>query len=216
MNSKKHVFWQAFLLSVLIFILGIVVGIYFEQLRSDNSNILFYESESSLFDTLAFSDLLSSGNLSCDEMILAHIAFADDIFEDAKTVSELDSSNKMTHSLRAIHKKYDLLRTILWVNAIKLRENCPQVNNVVYIYNLDEEDLDKRAKQGTFSKILTELKENNGDRILLIPIAADQDISSLNFLIENYEIEDFPAIIINEKHKIYDLQNPDELEQYLE
>ncbi len=216
LENKKHVFWQAFFLTMLVFGLGLVSGIYFEQMRTDNSNILFYQSESSLFDTLALINLINLDKLSCDELIESHVRFADKIFDEARNIDKLEQSNKITDSLKLIHKKYDLLRTILWISAIDLKEKCAGVNTVVYLYVFDEDDIGKKAKQVTFSKLLIDLKDKRGNNIILIPIAVDQEIASLDYLMEKYKVNEFPTVSINEETIIIDLLSIEDLEQYLE
>ena len=53
-----------------------------------------------------------------------------------------------------------------------------------------------------------------GNEVILIPIAADQDITSLDYLIEKYEIKEFPAVIINEKDVLYEHKTTKELSEY--
>jgi len=60
MENKKHVFWQAFFLTMLFFFLGLVLGIYLEQTRIDSTNIAFYQSEVSLYDSFALGKLLEN------------------------------------------------------------------------------------------------------------------------------------------------------------
>ena len=58
--------------------------------------------------------------------------------------------------------------------------------------------------QSVWSKILVDLKNQEGDNIILIPIAVDSEISSLNLITHNFNITNYPVLIIDEKHLIYD------------
>ena len=126
LKNKKHVFWQAFFLTILFFFLGLVLGVYLEQLRSDDSNIIFYQSETSLYDSFALSKLLDNSLISCDELADANVNFADKIYEEAKELERFDSSSKLTDSIKIIHRKYDLLRTLLWMNLIEVKEETSE------------------------------------------------------------------------------------------
>jgi hypothetical protein len=213
--SSKHVFWQALLVTVLIFALGLVFGVYLEEMRSDNANVIFYQSEADLFDALSLTYLLNSQELSCQELEEGYVNFADKIYTEAKTVRQFDDSSKITSSTKYIHKKYDLLRTILWINIVDIQKKCPDINTVVYLYEYNTDDLNKKAEQAVFAKMLNDLKNNEGNSFILIPIAVDNGIYSLDSFIHSKGIQEFPVIIINEEDYFYNLTSAEELEKYL-
>ena len=212
-ESKKHVFWQAFFLTSMFFILGLVFGIYLEQARTDSLNVAFYQSESSLYDSFALGQLANDPSISCKMITDANVVFADKIYEEAKNLEKFDESNKLTESAKIIHRKYDLLRTLLWMNPINIKENC-NANTIVYLYAYKTDNMKLKAEQIVWSRILEELKYQMGNEVILIPIAADQDITSLDYLIEKYEIKEFPAVIINEKDVLYEHKTTKELSEY--
>ncbi|MBI5803294.1 hypothetical protein HY448_01255 [Candidatus Pacearchaeota archaeon] len=214
-ENKKHVFWQAFFLTVLFFSLGLVLGVYFEQTRNDNTNMIFYQSETSLYDSFALGILSSNPTISCEGIELANIDFANSIYEEALSLEEFDESNKMTKSLKSIHRKYDLLRTLLWMNMISVKEKCKDISTVVYLYEYNTDDIETRSKQIVWSRILQDLKEQKGDEIILIPIAVDQGIISLEHLIKPYGISKFPVVVVNEKTVLYEHQSVKELAELL-
>ena len=214
LENKKHVFWQAFFMTVLFFGLGLVFGVYLEQLRTDEINTIFYNSEASLYDSFALGQLFNDPSVSCDSLNEISVTFADKIYNEARDLEKFDDSNKLTDSLKAVHKKYDLLRTLLWMNIISARENCANINTVVYFYEYDAEEVSLRAKQTVWERILGDLKAQLGNEIILIPIAVDQEITSLDFLLKKYNIEEFPAVIINEKVILYEHETVEELVKY--
>ncbi len=215
LQSKKHVFWQALFVTILVFSLGIVIGIYFEQMRVDESNILFYESEIALFDAFALSKLPEAGNFSCDNLVGANLKFADRIYNEARVLEKYDESSKITQSLKSIHRKYDLLRTILWMNVIDVEGEC-NIDSVVYFYVYDTEDIGVKSEQVVFSRVLRDLKEDKGGELILIPIAVDSEISSLDYLLDVYGVDEFPSILVNEEHLITNISSKEEIEKYLE
>lgn len=215
MVSKKSIFWQSFLVAVLIFAIGITLGVYFEQIRNDKASIISYSSEISLFDTLSWINLAESSDLSLQEAVRANMEFANKIYNEARELEKYDDSTKMTESIKIIHRRYDLLRTILWINTIKLRKQYPELNYVVYLYKYDSQDIEQRARQATFSRVLIELKERNGDGFVLIPIAVNSNISSLDYLMSHYNLTEVPVILINENIRITEIPTVQELERYL-
>ena len=80
LSDKKHVFWQAFFLTTLFFFLGLIIGVYVEQMRTDSINSEFYQSETSLYDALALGKLSDSSSFSCRELVEANVNFADKIY----------------------------------------------------------------------------------------------------------------------------------------
>lgn len=215
-SSKKHVFWQAFFITVLFFLLGLVFGIYLEQGRADSLNVAFYNSEASLYDSFALTNFLTRNpDASCQDVNDAVVGFADRIYEEARQLEQFDDANELTDSVKAIHRKYDLLRTLLWMNTIELKKQC-DMNTVVYLYVYDSQDLALKAEQVVWSRILGELKEQEGQNVLLLPIATDQKVSSLDYLMEVYNITGFPAVIINERHVLYEHKTAEELEGLLD
>ena len=70
-----------------------------------------------------------------------------------------DSSN-LSDSLVLQHKKYLLLRAILWTNSIRVNEVCEdKIQAVVYLYEHQPEELTLNAEQKAFSKYLEDLKK---------------------------------------------------------
>jgi len=191
------------------------MGVYLEQLRTDEVNVAFYNSEASLYDSFALGKLFDDPSISCESLKSVSVRFADRIYEEAKELEQFDDSSKLTDALKAVHKKYDLLRTLLWINIISIKENCSDVNTIVYLYEYDAEDVSVKAKQIVWGRILGDLKEQQGNEIILIPIAVDQGIISLDYLIERYDIKQFPAVVINEETVLYDHKTVEELVEYI-
>jgi len=168
-------------------------------------------------DILAFNNLVDLENARCKDLIDSNIEFADRIYEEAILLEDLENLGKVTDDLEITHKRYDLLRTFLWINTIKAQEKCSEdFSTIVYIYDSKNEDLTVRATQKVWSKILYELKEEKGSEIILIPIANDGEIESLNFLVNQYNITKFPVVIINNKIFLNELSTVEELNKALE
>jgi len=214
MESKKHVFWQALFLTGFFFLLGLVFGVYLEQVRGDSFSTSFYQSEVSLYDSLALSRLSEGDLLSCNEIKEASIGFADKIYEEARDLERFDEKNRLTDSLKTIHRKYDLLRTLLWMNIMEVKEKCGEINYIVYLYAYETEDINIKSEQVVWSRLLSDLKEEEGNNIILIPIAADSDLTSLDYLIKKFEVEKYPAVIINGRHILYDIESTSDIAKY--
>jgi len=215
LKSRKHVFWEALLVAILVFGLGIILGVYLEQIRTDQADLIYYQSEVSLFDSLAWINLMDSLEFSSAELVQANLDFADKIYDEARSLEKFDDANKVTQSLKMVHRKYDLQRTVLWMNTIKLKQRASGINDLVYFYIYDTEDIELKAKQIVFSRVLGDLKQKKGNDFVLIPIAVDSDIASLNYLLDFYNVEIFPSILVNEETLITEVPTVGELEAHL-
>ncbi|MEK6760445.1 MAG: hypothetical protein AABX93_00825 [Nanoarchaeota archaeon] len=215
MENKKHAFWQAFFVTMLFLLIGFVLGVYLEQIRTDNLSVAFYNSEVSLYDSFAITKIAEDGLASCSELNDVTTKFADRIYEEARELEKFDEKTKLTDSMKSIHRKYDLLRTMLWMNVIDVKTKCPEINYVVYFYVYDSEDIQIKSEQIVWERVLNDLKVEKGNEFILIPIAVDQNIESLNYLISKNNIKDFPAILINGGTILHEPKPSSELENYL-
>lgn len=214
---RNWVFLQALLLTIVVFIIGMYAGVVFEENKLSKVNAYFVASESSLIDVLAFNQLIDASSVSCGELIDSNRNLLDRVYSEAVNLENYEKAGKITEGIKAEHKKYDVLRTFIWINSIKIQERCDaNYSNVIYLYEYNQKDLTKKAEQNVWSKILSEVKEKKGDSMLLIPIAVDNELGSLNALISKYNITKYPAVIIDEKSVFNELTSPEDLDKYLD
>lgn len=220
-NNSKNVFWEALLITIFVFIVGFSIGTYFEKARIDTLNDFYSVSEINLVDGLALMNLVSEFNLdeSCDSLKKVNLNFADKIYHEARLLEQYEEAEKIGGSLKVLHRKYDLLRTFVWMNSFEVLESCKNSEEdfsvVVYLYEYNTDDLAKLATQKVWSRILGELKNLRQDEIVLIPVAVDNDLDSLNLLLSQFKIEKYPAVIINNKIVLTELKSVKELEDLL-
>ncbi len=207
LKSKKNVFWEAFLITIVVFLAGLFLGMLIEADNSNKISNLYIQSEISLTDAMSSSNLIDE-TTDCETVRNSNIKFADQIYEEAKLLEQYEASGKLTDSMTLLHKKYDLLRTILWTSNQKTIDKCHNYNMIVYLYDYETEDTEIKAVQNVWSKMLLSIKSQRED-ILLLPIAADEELISLNILREKYQIEKLPALIINNKEILYELETAD-------
>ena len=214
-GNPKNVFWEALLITIVVFVFGVFLGYALENSRIDKINEYYVNSEISLIDALALNNVIALGNSSCSELVIANLNFADRIYEESKVLNNYDEANKLSDNIKLVHKRYDLLRTLLWASALETQRQCKgDFSIVVYLYQRETEDLAQKATQNVWSKILSDLKENRGAEIVLIPISVDKELSSLQNMIAKYRVKTFPVVIIND-NVINELKSEQELEQYL-
>jgi hypothetical protein len=216
LNSPKRAIWEALLLAGVVFFLGFLLGFVFESSQTNKMNEYYLSSEFYLMDAIALNSLVDEGIFDCSSLYNAYSSFADRVYQEAILLQEYESSEQITEEMKIVHRRYDLLRTFLWANILKTSKTCENSPNiVVYLYEYNTEDLVKKATQNVWSKVLLDLKEEQGENILLIPIASDLNIDSLNVIIKNLNISTFPAVVINNNKIINELTSSKDIEKYL-
>jgi len=219
LNSSKNAFWEALVMAVFVFSFGILLGFLLENSRTSKISDMYEQSNLDLLDVRIQNDIFSLSDVDCGILALENTRFADRIYGEAKLLDKYEISNKVSDSIALQHKKYDLMRALLWVNSIKLREKCnSSVHDVVYLYDYNNPSLEAKAKQNVFSKMLGEVKSDVGGNVVLIPLSGDNGIFSVSLLMNLYGVseQDLPVILIDEKVKITGVVGKDEILKYLQ
>jgi hypothetical protein len=218
-NNPKHVFWQAFLAAAIIFAFGIWMGFLLENYRTSKAGIMFSKDEVDLMDVRLQSELYKNHDfeIDCASAVEENIKFGDRIYEEGLAFDKQKKANELTEDIIYQHKKLDLLRVTFWLNSMYIKNKCdPDYHNIVYFYQFRKPDMDKKAEQGVVSDVLNDLKEKYGPDVMLIPLAADNNITSISLLKEYYNITYLPTVLIDEKTKLEGLKSIDEVEAALE
>lgn len=213
MASNKHAFWQALVFTIIVFAIGILLGFFLEGSRSDSLQLILLNSEISLVDQQVRANGIGNFYVDCDLAKGSTLQFADDIYEEARLLETYDSRAKLEDTLKILHKRYDLLRMMLWTESIDYKKKCGNdMHTVVYLYEYSSSDVETQARQASLSRLLLDLKSAHGSDILLIPIAANLNLSSVDLVADRYGIEKFPVIIIDENKLVKDAVTLSELE----
>ncbi|MGV8142349.1 MAG: hypothetical protein ACP5NS_01790 [Candidatus Pacearchaeota archaeon] len=214
-NQNKHAFWQAFVFTVVVFGLGLILGFFLEGVQSDNIYNRLIASELNLLDDQLTQEIINDYNISCVKSRESLFAFADRIYSEAVEIEEIDSTGRLG-DLTVLHKRYDLLRTLLLKEARNLKSRCGEDFHIVtYFYLYNSEDIDTSSKQNYFSRVLFDLKESHPDTILLIPIASDTDLISVDALINALDIHTYPTIVIDDAIFITEVPTLSDLEEHI-
>ena len=218
-KSQKSVFWQALLFAVLIFSLGLLLGYGLENMRVKSIERFNERSTFYLLDAKIQNELYSFSDINCETAYKNNLDFSNKVYEDFRKLEKYDSANKLSDDILFEHSKYDLLRALFWTTTLRIKESCNiSIPNVVYLYSYTNPSLQIRAKQDVFAQYLHELQENKKDKFLLIPLAGDNRVASVNFLMNNFNIteEELPVILLDEKIKISKIDELDKIKAYLD
>ncbi|NCN86527.1 hypothetical protein GW932_01735 [archaeon] len=209
---KYPVFLQALALTIVVFLIGMYSGIALEDSRMNQITDYQLDSEVALIDVINLDNVLSSMDVSCEELKQANFDLLDRVYEEAQVLDQYEEVQRLTKKFNSLHKKYDVLRSYLWVNAIEIKEKCgDDFNTIVYLYNNSEEDLTIKAEQNVWSKILSEVKQEKGQDVLLIPIDANTDLISLHAILSDFNVTRYPTVVVNEKTIFSELASKEEV-----
>jgi len=211
-ENQKRVFWEALILSVFVFSIGVALGFYIESSRADKITDIYTNSEINLLDIKLQSQLYDLSGIDCDAAAEENLRFGDSIYSEARTLERYENAQRLSESLTFQHKKYDILRVSFWLNSIKIRERCNSTyHTILYIYQYNDPSIEQKAKQSVFSNLLAEVKAKKGSDVALVPIAGDLNLSSIELIKRIYKIDKLPAILIDQDTKITDLQSSEQI-----
>jgi len=209
-------FWKAFFLSTIIFLVGLNLGVFIENSGLDEIERAVIASEVELYDSNIRSSIIQNYNQSCDTSIENTFLIADKIYGEVQSLESLDKSSSIVAGFNEMHKRYDLLRTQLWLDASRLKDNCDNdFNLIIYLYEYDARDPEIVSLQMLYASITQEIKNNYREDVLLIPIAHNMDLNSLTMLVDSYGTELKTSIIVNNQFIISGETNYNEISQYL-
>ncbi|MDP3881399.1 MAG: hypothetical protein Q8Q31_00790 [Nanoarchaeota archaeon] len=216
MVNNKHAFWQALIFTIIIFSIGLIFGYFIESSRSDKAELALLKSEVNFLDEQLRGRIIESSNLSCDIAQKSTFTFADRIYQEALKLEKYDAASKFDReTLNVLHQRYDILRMMLWFEGKKVQERCNGFHTVVYFFQYDPQDVEIRAKQAFFSRLLMDIKNRKGDEILLIPIAANLDLASIQLANANNNISQIPAILIDSERVVDEVVTLEEMERII-
>jgi len=209
---SKHAFWHALVFTLIVFSLGLLLGFFIEFKQSERVYFELVDSELNILDEQLRQRIISDSNISCELAKESLFSFADKIYTDAVDLEDSDATGKLT-DLTVLHRRYDLLRTLLLLEAQNLKERCKGDFHIVsYLYYYNVDDVEISSKQNYFSRQLFDLKSIYPKEVILIPIAIDTKVASVDIFVKSLGNNTYPSIIINGDKVISNFVTLQELE----
>jgi len=225
-ESKYGIFFESLVFTMLILIIGFSFGYMVESYRTNKIVDDYKDHEIEALDLKLqnyYYQIMDSS--SCEKAIKKNFEFADDLYITGLEIEKFEQANQITDDIFREKKRYVLLKTELWLNSILLKEKCDKpFDTVVYFYSGDPTNNIKVAEQKVISNVLKTVKENNGNSVILLPIAGDLKKSSndesltlgiVDLQMQIYNITTLPSILINEEVVLEGFHNVREIESYL-
>jgi hypothetical protein len=198
----RYYFLEALAITIILFIVGFLLGLSLEMTRNAQLNEYYNSTQSEL--SVLELQLRTPGleDINCSKLIAQNFELGDKIYQQALIFQDYETAAIFTKSeLIEEHRKFDILRTMYWINSINIKKICgnDSFKTIVYLYDYPATKIEDISKQRVMEKISQEIRDSTQDSIL-IPIAKNLNITELNELIKQYpKRNESVLLIINEK-----------------
>ncbi|MDO8509025.1 MAG: hypothetical protein Q7S27_05060 [Nanoarchaeota archaeon] len=217
MKSKFRIFLESLIISVLILIIGFSLGLFVEAYRTNKIVDYYKDYEIQALDLKLqnyYFQIMDKS--SCEEAIEQNFIFADDIYTQGLVLEKYEEANQISDDLFREKKRYVLLKTELWLNSLLLKDKCSEpFDTIVYFYSGDPKNSALVAQQKVLSNVLRTVKENKGNKVILLPIAGDLKLKAVDLQRRVYDVTTLPTVMINEKVILEGFHTVEEIESYL-
>ena len=212
----KKIFLKTLALTLIVFFIGFFVGISLDNLRLEEVKSRMTEIDNLWNDVRLLQSyiqkLSDNKTLYCDFLLKENLRIGDKIYEEGSRIEEYEKTNRFTPTLALEKERYALLDLQFWLNSIDLKNVCKaNYSTVIYFYS----QYNKTIEQGFQDKVLWDLKQKCGPKIIYITFPADMEITTINVIKSIYNIEKIPAILINESIVLYSPISMREIENYV-
>ena len=152
---QKDVFWKAGIVTLIIFILGVLLGYYLESYRVEEIRTEYKTIEKQWADVKIQSSFYQLMTPSfCEESIKENLNFADRVYREGLKLEKYEQSNRITNEILYDKERYVLLKLEFWINSVYLKNKCKtNYTNLIYFY-AQNPSLKQKGEQDTQSLIL--------------------------------------------------------------
>lgn len=195
-----NTFRKAAILTILVFLLGVAFGIWVDNYRLGSVKRFFSQIDVSWNDARLLNLYFERvGETYCDLMLEQNLAYNEKIYKEGLKIEEAIDVNRFTPELKVEKQRYVLLQMQFWLNSQELKEKCNfTYKNIVHLYEQTPSTKGSLAEHEVQSSVLLGLKEICGSEIMLIPLAVDINLTTIDTITKQYNITEYPAIIIDE------------------
>lgn len=216
-GKMKSALLKTLALTVLIFAIGLSIGVLLDNLRLQEVKDRTTEIDNLWNDARLLQSYIqrfSDGNSTsyCDFLLEENLKAGDEIYKEGTMIEEYEKTNRFTPTFELEKERYALLDLQFWLNSIDLKKVCNATySTVIYFYS----QYNKTVEQGFQDSVLWNLKQKCGSEIVYITFPFDMGIITIDVIKNIYNISKIPAILINESLVIYSPTSMRELEKYI-
>ena len=211
----KRVFLKAAAITAVVFLIGVYMGSLMDEMRVNEVKERITQIDNLWNDVRlmqSYIENFSDGPDYCDFLLDENLKAGDKIYEEGIKVEEYENINRFSSEFIVEKTRYALLDVQFWLNSIELKKACNgNYSTVVYFYSQNN----KTAEQNFQDRVLWDLKQQCGPKIIYITFPADINISTIEIVKKIYGINKTPAILIDEEILLEEPTTLRELEDYI-
>ena len=211
----KNVFLKSAAITAVVFLIGVYLGFVLDTMRVEEIKGRITQIDNLWNDVRLMQSYIqkfSNRTDYCDFLLEENLKVGDKIYQEGLLVEEYENSNRFASSLILEKERYALLDLQFWINSIDLKKLCNgNYSTVIYFYS----QYSRTAEQKFQDRVLWELKQKCGPKIIYITFPADMDISTIEVVKNIYGIEKIPSILINEETLLNSPLTLGDIEEYI-
>jgi|GEM_PF-4327212 len=195
---RKHL--VVFSTSLAIFLSGIFIGLFINEVRQSDFAKRIEEMEIEM-SNLQFISLVSqfNQNFTCHYLTNYLKELIPKLNKLRFEIISLEKEEKIyTEEYKQLDKQFTLTRLRYWFLLENIRKNC-DANFTIVLFFYTTKDCFLCEQQGIITSIF---EERFPHFFLVVPLRADSEISSVNILLQTFNITKFPALVFNGE-KVY-------------
>lgn len=214
----KRVYVQAGVLSLFVFLIGIMVGIWIDNYRLGGIRSALSEADINSYDARLLNSYLQRfGKEYCDVALEQNLAYNNKIYEEGRKIEDKINANIFTPEVQQEWRRYTLLQTQFWLNSVELKEKCGfDYHTVVHLSRQKNTTTAEEINNKVQASVLLDLKEKCGSKMMLIPITADTDLIVVEAVAKQFDVSEYPAVIIDESFVFQGVTTGDKINELLQ
>lgn len=201
---KKQPLFTTILLVLVVFTLGVIVGNLWQTSETGQASRTLRQTELDAESFLVEQELFETFETNCVLSEKRINSLSQELWRLGKTIGAENAEKILgSQDYHFLKRKYHLLQARTYVLAKKLQDDCGQQTNIIlYYYNQDDP---ASAQQGA---ILDQLVNTHNLHVYAIEYGYSRELS---FLEEYYELTTAPALVINYKHVLTGVNQPNNI-----
>ena len=190
-SSKKYLL--SFILTLLVFSGGIIIGVFFDDARLNQTKQISLEEKVSLRSLQLQQKYIESGIADCEALNQVLNTNLDELGSKMNQVLTYEKSSLFNEDQFNLILRDYFLTEIQYLLASKEIDKKCNKNNVRIIYFYDESSYDT---QGDILGYIKKLFKNN---VLIFSFNSDfKEEPMINLLLTSYDVDEFPSVIVED------------------
>lgn len=209
----------ALALTTFVFVIGIFVGFWLDNMRvediSKNLLVLDNQGNDARLQNVYYQLFANSSDSFCNTALEQNLIFNDQIYQTGITLDRTEMANRFDTSMELEKKRYALLQTQFWFNAISIKRACnANYSTMVYFYK-NFNNTNVSDAQRVQSSINLEVKEKCGPNLMLVVLPIDMNIGTIDNVRKTYGINETPSLLMNEAVVLQGLTTKETIDKYI-